>query len=170
MHTVLQEKRKNEWHFPTETSASVMGFSLQTSFVRAWHLLKHAKSIWHNNILQQVLCLFRHRQPLVRLSRTHLTNYMVLSYLQNIKKLLFSSIPMIPNLAMQYKEEEKVIGNQNSCSKSTLNVMCEEYTLNHSQSSVRKVKVQGLKSVQSLKKMQMKARIPSDRTEKDSIN
>lgn len=28
---------------------------------------------------------------------------MVLSYLQNIKKQLFSSIPMIANLAMQYK-------------------------------------------------------------------
>lgn len=70
MHTHLQEKRQNERHFATETSASVMGFSLWSGRLLYEHeiyqkFLKHAKSIWQ--IFYSGYCVW----PLVRLSLTH---------------------------------------------------------------------------------------------------
>lgn len=90
-------------------------FSTSMRFTESfWNMLR-ASDI---NILQQVLCLFRYRKPLVRLSLTHwlITWFCLIYKISKSKKL--SSIPMIANLAMQYK----VIGKsfpQNSCSKST---------------------------------------------------
>ncbi len=108
MHTHLQEKRQNKPHFATETSASVMGFSLWSGrflFTESfWNMLR-ASDI---NILQQVLCLFRYRKPLVRLSLTHwLITWFCLIY-KISKSCCFLPYPWLQILPCNVKWSERV--------------------------------------------------------------
>lgn len=118
MHSHLQEKRLNEPHFATETSASIMGFSLWSGrflFTESfWNMLR-ASDI---NILQQVLCLFRYRKPLVRLSLTHwLITWFCLIY-KISKSSCFLPYPWLQILPCNIKWFGKSFP-QNSWSKST---------------------------------------------------